>query len=518
MAAALPKSELVIVGGAGHLVQLEQPEVIDDAPRPAGRARHTVQAGRAHASGARTGAQPWLSGGRAPRSCRPPRTPSRWAPSWADSCAPVTWWCCRARWARERPCWPRELREAMDVDGPVISPTFVLARVHRARQRGAPGDDPRRHVPAARPRRRRPARRTRLAGPRHRSRRRRRRRGVGRRPGRATLGQPPRHPARTRAGYRSADRDLAVEPVSDATIDPGHRHRDARGHRRASCGSTATHRRARRAGHRRRPRARRAADPERARRPRRRRDHASTIWTPSWSGCGPGPFTGLRVGMATAAAYGHALGIPVHGVCSLDAIGIDTARARCWSSPMPAAARCTGRATATVCASTGRLSTRPPMCRRRCARSPDHPSTPRCSTCRGGRAVYPTASGLVRAVADWTATPAAAGAAVSASSRRQTAVGGGVDDGRRTTPLSPPTPRDARNWRPSCSTATTRGRRGRSWPSSRPSTSATSPRAPTTSSSATPGSRGSGRMPPYEYEIHTIGVDPAYQGQGIGRR
>ncbi|MDA0252044.1 MAG: tRNA (adenosine(37)-N6)-threonylcarbamoyltransferase complex dimerization subunit type 1 TsaB [Actinomycetota bacterium] len=41
-------------------------------------------------------------------------------------------------------------------------------------------------------------------------------------------------------------------------------------------------------------------------------------------GCGPGPFTGLRVGMATAAAYGHALGVPVHGVCSLDAIGVRT--------------------------------------------------------------------------------------------------------------------------------------------------------------------------------------------------
>ena len=27
-----------------------------------------------------------------------------------------------------------------------------------------------------------------------------------------------------------------------------------------------------------------------------------------------------------------------------------------------------------------------------------------------------------------------------------------------------------------------------------------------------------GRVRPYEYEIHTIGVDPAYQGQGIGRR
>jgi tRNA threonylcarbamoyl adenosine modification protein YeaZ len=42
-------------------------------------------------------------------------------------------------------------------------------------------------------------------------------------------------------------------------------------------------------------------------------------------GCGPGPFTGLRVGMATAAAFGHALGVPVHGVCSLDAIGVRTA-------------------------------------------------------------------------------------------------------------------------------------------------------------------------------------------------
>ncbi|WP_330252347.1 tRNA (adenosine(37)-N6)-threonylcarbamoyltransferase complex dimerization subunit type 1 TsaB [Nocardia sp. NBC_00565] len=40
-------------------------------------------------------------------------------------------------------------------------------------------------------------------------------------------------------------------------------------------------------------------------------------------GIGPGPFTGLRVGMATAAAFGDALGIPVYGVCSLDAIAAD---------------------------------------------------------------------------------------------------------------------------------------------------------------------------------------------------
>ncbi|MFC9325373.1 tRNA (adenosine(37)-N6)-threonylcarbamoyltransferase complex dimerization subunit type 1 TsaB [Kitasatospora sp. NPDC057015] len=37
-------------------------------------------------------------------------------------------------------------------------------------------------------------------------------------------------------------------------------------------------------------------------------------------GVGPGPYTGLRVGLVTAAALGHALDLPVHGVCTLDAI------------------------------------------------------------------------------------------------------------------------------------------------------------------------------------------------------
>jgi len=37
-------------------------------------------------------------------------------------------------------------------------------------------------------------------------------------------------------------------------------------------------------------------------------------------GVGPGPFTGLRVGLATAKTMGYALGIPVVGICTLDAI------------------------------------------------------------------------------------------------------------------------------------------------------------------------------------------------------
>jgi tRNA threonylcarbamoyl adenosine modification protein YeaZ len=109
-------------------------------------------------------------------------------------------------------------------------------------------------------------------------------------------------------------------------------------------------------------------------------------------GCGPGPFTGLRVGMATAAAYGHALDIPVHGVCSLDAIGIDTSgdalvvtdarRREVYWARYRDGVRIDGpavNAPADV-PGAGEALARPP--------------------------VYPTTSGLVRAVRDWSGEPA----------------------------------------------------------------------------------------------------------------
>jgi tRNA threonylcarbamoyl adenosine modification protein YeaZ len=48
-------------------------------------------------------------------------------------------------------------------------------------------------------------------------------------------------------------------------------------------------------------------------------------------GVGPAPFTGLRVGVATALVLGEALGVPVHGVGSLDALAA-TALAGGWGA------------------------------------------------------------------------------------------------------------------------------------------------------------------------------------------
>ena len=46
-------------------------------------------------------------------------------------------------------------------------------------------------------------------------------------------------------------------------------------------------------------------------------------------GVGPGPFTGLRVGVVTAQILSAVLDLPLRGVCSLDVVG----RAVCRSNP-----------------------------------------------------------------------------------------------------------------------------------------------------------------------------------------
>jgi tRNA threonylcarbamoyl adenosine modification protein YeaZ len=122
-------------------------------------------------------------------------------------------------------------------------------------------------------------------------------------------------------------------------------------------------------------------------------------------GCGPGPFTGLRVGMATAAAYGHALDVPVHGVCSLDAIGgltdgdvlvvTDARRREVYWARYRDGIRVDGP---DVSAATD-VPVGPAQA---VAGSPEHATLfdlPRVA------ATYPTSAGLVAAVADWDGQP-----------------------------------------------------------------------------------------------------------------
>jgi tRNA threonylcarbamoyl adenosine modification protein YeaZ len=124
-------------------------------------------------------------------------------------------------------------------------------------------------------------------------------------------------------------------------------------------------------------------------------------------GCGPGPFTGLRVGMATAAAYGHALGIPVHGVCSLDAIGgqtrgeilvvTDARRREIYWARYRDGVRIEGPAVSAP-------ADVDPGAAQSVAGSPDHAAHFGLPCVEP---LYPDSVGLVAAVADWSQPPAA---------------------------------------------------------------------------------------------------------------
>ncbi|PFG17506.1 tRNA threonylcarbamoyl adenosine modification protein YeaZ [Propionicimonas paludicola] len=54
--------------------------------------------------------------------------------------------------------------------------------------------------------------------------------------------------------------------------------------------------------------------------------HAVNDLTEVVVGIGPGPFTGLRVGVAAGHTLAAALGLPVRGVCSLDVVAAEWAR------------------------------------------------------------------------------------------------------------------------------------------------------------------------------------------------
>ncbi|MBX9641435.1 MAG: tRNA (adenosine(37)-N6)-threonylcarbamoyltransferase complex dimerization subunit type 1 TsaB [Mycobacteriaceae bacterium] len=123
-------------------------------------------------------------------------------------------------------------------------------------------------------------------------------------------------------------------------------------------------------------------------------------------GCGPGPFTGLRAGMATGAAYGHALGIPVHGACSLDAIGVltsgetlvvtDARRREVYWARYRDGVRTDGPAV-------NAPADVDPGSARTVAGSPEHAALFDLPYCEPA---YPTPAGLARAVPDWSVEPA----------------------------------------------------------------------------------------------------------------
>ncbi|ODR11254.1 bifunctional tRNA (adenosine(37)-N6)-threonylcarbamoyltransferase complex dimerization subunit type 1 TsaB/ribosomal-protein-alanine acetyltransferase RimI [Mycolicibacillus koreensis] len=237
-------------------------------------------------------------------------------------------------------------------------------------------------------------------------------------------------------------------------------------------------------------------------------------------GCGPGPFTGLRVGMATAAAYGDALHLPVYGVCSLDGIG-----------------RVAGAAPgAEVLVVTDARRREVYWARYRGGERIDGPAVSApdavdvgAATAVAGSAEHaalfdlpvldvpaPTVAGLIAAVSDWGAAPAPLRPLYL---RRPDAKAAG--DPAAQVRMDVVTSADAAR----CAELEAQLFGGDDpWPAAAfvrelaaPHTHYAAARLDDTLVGYAGISR-LGRTAPFEYEIHTIGVDPEHRGRGIGRR
>jgi len=232
-------------------------------------------------------------------------------------------------------------------------------------------------------------------------------------------------------------------------------------------------------------------------------------------GCGPGPFTGLRVGMASAAAYGHALGIPVHGVCSLDAIGVrtsgaalvvtDARRREVYWARYRDGVRVAGPAVSAPADVEAADAVA-------VAGSPAHAEMFGIPVLDIG---YPTPSGLVGAVRDWDAEPRPLVPlylrrpdAKPAASAAPVALGALADaDAARCAELEAQLFGGDDPW-PAAAFSRAISARDHHYVAARIGDTLV----------GYAGIARLGRTPPFEFEVHTIGVDPAHQGRGIGRR
>ncbi len=236
-------------------------------------------------------------------------------------------------------------------------------------------------------------------------------------------------------------------------------------------------------------------------------------------GCGPGPFTGLRVGMATAAAYGHALGVPVYGVCSLDAIGVlttgdvlvvtDARRREVYWARYRDGVRIDGPGVSAA-------ADVPIGDAERVAGSPEH-------------------AGPVRTARHRAPLPD-----TGRAGRRRRRIGPASRRRWCRCICAGPTPRRSPSGDPAMTVSYGPLRKNDAarcaeleallfegddpWPDIAFVRELAAPHNRYVAARVDDklvgyaGISRLGRTPPFEYEIHTIGVDPAYQGQGIGRR